>query len=157
MAKKPTQPKPPTYQDMQPDTWEWSAMRIIIANELDMHTGTRTKYEQLFGPGMWVPLARTAWAELKNNDHDWTPEQMVQLLASKQHDYGHENILRFGTQGVQVRLWDKIARYNNLKRRGVEPENEGMIDTLKDMIGYCVLMLMLQNNTFTLPLSGDLF
>ena len=147
----------PTYHDMQPDTWEWAAMRIIVGNELDMHTGTRTKYEQLFGSGMWIPLARTAWAELKNNDNEWTAEEMVALLASKQHDYGHENILKFGTQGVQVRLWDKIARYNNLRRRGVEPENEGLTDTLKDMIGYCVLLLMLQNNTFTLPLSGDLF
>jgi len=152
-----TKKKPATYHDMEPNTWEWAAMRIIVANELDMHTGTRTKYEQLFGSGMWIPLARTAWAELKNNDLEWTAEQMVQLLASKQHDYGHENILKFGTQGVQVRLWDKIARYNNLRRRGAEPHNEAFTDTLKDIIGYSVLLLMLQNNTFTLPLSGDLF
>lgn len=153
----PAKKKARTYHEMEPNTWEWAAMRIIVGNELDMHTGTRTKYEQLFGSGMWVPLARTAWAELKNNDLEWTPEQMVQLLASKQHDYGHENILKFGTRGVQVRLWDKIARYNNLRRRGAEPENEAFTDTLKDMIGYSVLLLMLLNNTFTLPLSGDLF
>ena len=40
--------------------------------------------------------------------------QIAEIVISKQHDYGHDNILAFKEQGLVVRLWDKVARLKNL-------------------------------------------
>ncbi len=88
------------------------------------------------------------------------------LIASKQHDYGHENIAKFGTEGLKVRLWDKVARYENLKRRHVDrtlevnpsafvPLNESIEDTLDDIVGYCIIGAMVERGTFYLSLAAD--
>jgi hypothetical protein len=154
MAKKKVETQHPEYL---PHTWQWSADRIIIQNELDAHPETKSDYAKLFDSGMFVPLARAAWGELLRLGYDWTVEDQVKLLASKQRDYGHDNIVKFGAKGVEVRLWDKIARYRNLQKRGVEPENESLADTLIDIIGYCVILMMVRNNTFTYMLDEDLF
>lgn len=139
------------------NSWEYAATRIIVQHEMDIATSGKADYPKLFDSGMFAVLARTAWQELRDNGFDWDIDSQVGLLASKQHDYGHDNILKFGTQGVLVRLWDKISRYQNLVRRGVEPENESVADTLVDMIGYSVIWFMLKNGTFTNQLQEDLF
>lgn len=143
------------YHNYEENTWEYAASRIIVLHEMDYETGERGDYKEMFRSGMYGTIARVAWQELRNSGIRWEAHDMVSLLAAKQHDYGHENISEFGQQGVTVRLWDKISRYENLLRRGVDPENESLVDTLKDMIGYCVLWLMLANNTFMFPLAGD--
>lgn len=84
-----------------------------------------------------------------------TAAQIAELCVSKQHDYGHGNILAFGEYGVLVRCSDKLERLKNLLKRGVEPENESVIDTWRDLCGYAILALMLRDGTFTLPLKGE--
>jgi hypothetical protein len=78
---------------------------------------------------------------------------MENILVSKQHDYGHDNINAFGQIGVAVRLSDKIARYYNLARRDREAKNEPFTDCLKDMVGYGVISAMLASDTFNLDLA----
>lgn len=85
----------------------------------------------------------------------WDPQEMLDILVSKQHDYGHDNINAFGLVGVAVRLSDKIARYYNLIRRDKVAKNEPFVDCLKDMVGYGVISAMLANDTFNEPLEGD--
>ena len=140
----------------EPGTWEWGAAQIILQNEMDVSSRKiNSDYGQLFDSGMYNALACCAWAELKRNGHSWTLEDQVSLMAKKQHDYGHANILKFGVKGVEVRLWDKIARYTNLKRRNAEPNNESLIDTLIDIIGYTVIYGMLMAGSFQNPLEAD--
>lgn len=87
----------------------------------------------------------------------FSAEGITALLVKKQHDYGHGNILKFGADGVVVRLWDKIARYKNLTKRSTSiPMNESLDDTLMDIIGYSVIWMMIDDNTFVLPLKQDL-
>lgn len=78
------------------------------------------------------------------------------LLIRKQRDYGHENILRFGRDGLLVRVHDKVARLENLTAKGVEPENEAVLDTFADIIGYSAIGIMVARGTFPLPLAEDL-
>jgi hypothetical protein len=104
---------------------------------------------------MIVAIGQCAWAELKRLNVPWTLEDQVKLMAGKQHDYGHGNITKFGQMGVLVRLWDKIARYNNLIRRNADAVNETLQDTLIDMIGYVVIHQMLALGTFMFPLEAD--
>lgn len=82
----------------------------------------------------------------------WSKKDMLQLLCSKQHDYGHGNILSFGVIGVAVRMSDKVARLVNLTGRDVDAVNESLLDTWRDIVGYAVISGMLLVNTFTLEL-----
>jgi len=85
---------------------------------------------------------------------DW--DQMHELLCKKQHDYGHGNIDNFGLVGVAVRLCDKIARAENLQTRDSNAvSNETILDTYEDIIGYTVIALMLDADTFKLQLDTD--
>ncbi len=142
------------------DSWEaaahWVIERNNLANISDTWPMGGLPLDLVYHSEDWCYLAATAWNRLREGGIDWSPADMVDLLASKQHDYGNENILMFGTEGIKVRLWDKIARYNNLMKRGVRPANEDIIDTYKDIIGYVVLYKMVNAGTFTLKLKGDM-
>jgi hypothetical protein len=83
----------------------------------------------------------------------WDTGEMISTLCSKQHDYGHGNINRFGLVGVVVRLSDKVERYKNLEGR--KAENESTYDTLLDIVGYSVIALMLLDETFNLNLGDN--
>ena len=97
-------------------------------------------------------MAVSAINELKSIE-SWDLETVFQTLCNKQHDYGHENINKFGTYGVIVRLSDKVERYANLKNK--HAKNESVFDTLLDIVGYCVVALMLIDQTFNLQLGED--
>jgi hypothetical protein len=84
----------------------------------------------------------------------WDIEDMHDLLVSKQHDYGHTNIMMFGNTGIGIRICDKIARLSTLLDRGAKPQNESVFDTWCDIVGYSTIAQMLDNNTFTLELKG---
>lgn len=82
--------------------------------------------------------------------------ELVTTLAGKQADYGPRNILRFGEYGLEVRMWDKIARLINLRQKGANPDNESVNDTKLDIVGYTVILIMLELGWFTLPLQREL-
>jgi hypothetical protein len=76
--------------------------------------------------------------------------EIAEVVISKQHDYGHDNILAFREQGLVVRLWDKVARLKNLLWINTnKPKNESIEDTFTDIAGYAIIGLMLANNSFT--------
>lgn len=99
---------------------------------------------------------------------DWF--YITDILIRKQKDYGPENIMKFGVVGIIVRLFDKVARLNNLllKTHGNVKEaissnsvqGESLIDTLIDIVGYCSIALMITENDdhygnkFLVPMSG---
>jgi hypothetical protein len=92
--------------------------------------------------------------DLRGVEMDW--DGMHELLCQKQHDYGHQNIDNFGLVGVAVRLCDKIARAENLKNREANAvSDETIMDTYEDIIGYTVIAMMLDADTFRLELELD--
>ena len=88
------------------------------------------------------------------NNEFITFDDMLDLVISKQWDYGHGNIAKFGLIGIVVRLSDKIERLKNLLSTGASPSNESLDDTKMDIVGYCILALMLIDGTFMKPLGG---
>lgn len=88
-------------------------------------------------------------------DRDDIDDEFVRLIARKQHDYGPENILRFGVQGLLVRLHDKVARLENLLSKGGKNavNGEAVDDTFTDIVGYCTVGMMLERGWFVLPLA----
>lgn len=65
-----------------------------------------------------------------------------ELLLRKHRDYGPKNIsLSPGgpLNGLRVRMWDKLARINNLLDSGATPENEALIDSFVDLCNYAII------------------
>lgn len=81
-------------------------------------------------------------------------DEVAAVLVRKQTDYGHDNIARFGLNGLIVRMHDKIARLENLAARGVSPENESIRDNYLDVLGYATIGVMWSEGTFLMPLDA---
>lgn len=73
------------------------------------------------------------------------------LLIQKHHDYGPKNIAESPggpLNGLRVRIWDKIARINNLLDSGVEPSNESLRDSFMDLLNYSAIAMMVLDKTW---------
>ena len=72
-------------------------------------------------------------------------DQAGNLLVRKHHDYGPKNIAHSPggpLNGLRVRMWDKIARINNLLDSGVQPSNESLRDSFLDLLNYSAIAMM---------------
>jgi hypothetical protein len=73
------------------------------------------------------------------------------LLIQKHHDYGPKNIsLSPGgpLNGLRVRMWDKVARINNLIDSNVNPSNESLRDSFIDLLNYSAIAMMVLDGTW---------
>lgn len=76
---------------------------------------------------------------------------LYEILVKKQKDYGPDNIRKSPggpLNGLTVRLYDKLARLNNLLETGATPENESLRDTFIDIANYGVIGTMILDDTF---------
>lgn len=151
------------------DTWGtpayWNVAAQIIIHELSWQSGWQLEQmrphdiEDYYEIGRWDILARACLADIINLDDETfdthTSGDVVELLCRKQNDYGPRNIMRFGLPGLAVRLWDKIARLNNLQLKEASPLNESLKDTKTDIVGYTVIAIMLELGWFELPLRTE--
>ena len=68
----------------------------------------------------------------------------IVLFDKKQHDYGPDNISKFGVVGVLVRSSDKIERLINLQDK---PEmNESIVDSWQDLSVYGAIARVVMEN-----------
>jgi hypothetical protein len=70
---------------------------------------------------------------------------LAELLIKKQKDYGPKNISDSPggpLNGLRVRMFDKLARINNLVETGVTPENESLRDSFLDIANYAIIAMM---------------
>jgi hypothetical protein len=79
-------------------------------------------------------------------------EEIIQILLKKDADYGSASF-DLGLNGNMVHLWDKIKRYRTLvenSNKGIAPNFESIQDTLKDIMGYAIIgLLILKNDDLT--------
>lgn len=121
---------------------------IIISENNDLPPGTGfAEY--------WKTLGSAAIAA--SNSENIIPENfsssLRDLLVSKQRDYGNDAISRFGRIGLLVRVHDKIARLENLAKRGSSPNHESVLDSYSDVINYCAIGMMVEAGWFQLELA----
>jgi len=72
-------------------------------------------------------------------------DRLAELLVKKQKDYGPKNISDAPggpINGLRVRMYDKLARINNLYETGATPENESLRDSFLDIANYGIIALM---------------
>lgn len=83
----------------------------------------------------------------EDNVFDLTSE-LAGLLLKKHRDYGPKNISQSPggpINGLRVRMWDKIARINNLvDQKDHKPYYESLEDSFKDLANYAIIGLMVQ-------------
>jgi hypothetical protein len=73
------------------------------------------------------------------------------LLLRKHNDYGPLNVARSPggpLNGLRVRMWDKVARINNLLDSGVKPSNESLRDSFVDLLNYSAIAIMVLDKTW---------
>ncbi len=148
------------------ETWEQSATQWVMflasepiiqklnTNDLREIIDILAQRESEHNQSAFQTIARNAIDTMRFTE-TWDTGQMIATLCKKQNDYGHSNINRFGLYGVIVRLSDKIERLENLTSKKIKPQNETLQDTLTDIVGYCVIALMLMDETFNLQLGDD--
>ena len=78
-------------------------------------------------------------------------DQAGNLLIRKHHDYGPKNIAHSpggALNGLRVRMWDKVARINNLIDSDVSPSNESLRDSFLDLLNYSAIAMMVLDKTW---------
>ena len=115
-------------------------------------------------------IKRISVKDMVAHDYKWEPPQKVQeytfdipepnqfeldiweisdtltnLLIKKHADYGPKNISQSPggpLNGLRVRMWDKVARINNLIDTGNDAKNESLEDSFADLANYSIIALM---------------
>lgn len=145
------------WTEYDENSWEYQAGKALATMKCDgPFRAIKPSFAELYEAEQFDALARKAMADAGGSQGTWSIDDQVSLLATKQHDYGHKNIDKFGLIGVRVRLWDKIARYNNLAARQGDAVHESIQDTLVDIVGYCTIHEMVRKGTFSFPLQADM-
>ncbi len=74
-------------------------------------------------------------------------DELAIILFKKHEDYGPMNIAGApggAMNGLRVRMYDKLARLNNLVDTGDTPNYESIEDTLIDLANYAIIGLLVQ-------------
>ena len=81
---------------------------------------------------------------------------IAEILARKNADYGDSyRVLRdkYGPVAFHIRLADKISRLEQVDANGALVAGETSFDTIRDIIGYCVLELLYRKGIADLHVS----
>ncbi len=119
-----------------------------VFEKIIIHTHDTAEAEKTFR------RARTLALHLLGRDYKTLLKEAYDLGVRKNHDYGTNNILRYGVVGVIVRMNDKLARVKNLyvfeaKKEAPKVLDEKIEDTLLDIVNYSTYALMLLNNVWS--------
>ena len=74
--------------------------------------------------------------------------EIAQLVEKKNHDYDNsfdKTMDKYGDTAYFLRIEDKLNRLINLSKKEAIVNDEKVEDTLKDIIGYTLLMIKYKN------------
>ena len=74
--------------------------------------------------------------------------EIAQLVEKKNHDYDNsfdKTMEKYGDTAYFLRIEDKLNRLINLSKKEAKVNDEKVEDTLKDIIGYTLLMIKYKN------------
>lgn len=108
----------------------------LIMQSMQSYVKSRATHE-LIWRRMYLDIASFALSQLGDQFNDGA---FIKLLMGKQELYGSKPIENWGNLGVMIRIDSKLERYINLKNNpNIQVGDESIVDTLTDIIGYCVL------------------
>ena len=74
--------------------------------------------------------------------------EIAQIVEKKNHDYDNsfdKTMDKYGDTAYFLRIEDKLNRLINLSKKEAKVNDEKVEDTLKDIIGYTLLMIKYKN------------
>ena len=74
--------------------------------------------------------------------------EIAELVERKNHDYDNsfdKTMDKYGDTAYFLRIEDKLNRLINLSKKEAKVNDENVEDTLKDIIGYTLLMIKYKN------------
>jgi hypothetical protein len=93
------------------------------------------------------------------NEIDKIIQDLKTLLLRKHADYGPLNISNAPggpINGLRVRMYDKLARINNLYEKGGDTPNfESLADSFMDLANYAIIGLLVQNGQWEGMTNGN--
>ncbi|MGG7058435.1 nucleotide modification associated domain-containing protein [Clostridium tertium] len=75
--------------------------------------------------------------------------EVAELVEKKNRDYGNsfdKTLEEYGDTAYFLRIEDKLSRLKSLTKKENEVVDESIEDTLKDIIGYTLLMINNKRN-----------
>ena len=106
----------------------------------DLGEGIREKVEKQLSEN----LKDMAGSDTRKATFESVLDEMKELHAKKDKDYGsafHKSFEEFGVTAGVVRLNDKMERVKSLVKNGkAEVKDESLLDSLKDMASYAVML-----------------
>lgn len=75
--------------------------------------------------------------------------EVAELVEKKNHDYNNsfdKTLSEYGDTAYFLRIEDKLSRLKSLSKKEAAVVNESVEDTLKDIIGYTLLMINSKRN-----------
>ena len=128
----------PAFQDGRPAD-------LDLISAIESFLGTDLMCDALTGAILWY----------RPEHRQGAMDEIAEMVIRKHHDYGQDNILRYGLHGIEVRASDKLCRARNLLEHSErDPLYESLEDTFADLVGYGLVGLMLELGWFGLPLAG---
>lgn len=118
----------------------------LLDQSIDRLGGYRELYKDLERESGYDYSIPSTVAQLNFEVALWdTVDELAELLLKKHNDYGPLNIAQSPggpINGLRVRMWDKLARINNLYDNGKTAENESFEDSWKDLANYAIIGLL---------------
>lgn len=141
--------------ELKPD-FPSSADQLIV-NMLALVDDISSKYRDRLSPSadtietVYRCVGRLAWMYLNHRlSHGLIPDRLdeesfAKLLLTKHEAYGDKVLIRWSHTGMFMRIDSKISRLINLTNDpSISKANESIEDTVTDILGYCVLGLIMQ-------------
>lgn len=75
--------------------------------------------------------------------------EVAELVEKKNKDYGNsfdKTLAEYGDTAYFLRIEDKLSRLKSLSKKEASVSDESVEDTLKDIIGYTLLMINNKRN-----------
>lgn len=75
--------------------------------------------------------------------------EIADLVEKKNRDYGNsfdETLKEYGDTAYFLRIEDKLSRLKSLSKKDAAVVDESIEDTLKDIVGYTLLMINNKRN-----------
>ena len=75
--------------------------------------------------------------------------EIADLVEKKNQDYGNsfdKTLAEYGNTAYFLRIEDKLSRLKSLSKKDAAVADESVEDTLKDIIGYTLLMINNKRN-----------
>lgn len=75
--------------------------------------------------------------------------EVAELVEKKNKDYGNsfdKTLAEYGDTAYFLRIEDKLSRLKSLSKKEASVADESVEDTLKDIIGYTLLMINNKRN-----------